>query len=411
MMSAPLEQPAVATRQIGRWAALDGLRGIAILMVLFNHFMPDLNYEGRHLLQWTSNLAQSGWAGVDLFFVLSGFLITGILLDAKGQPRGLFNFYVRRVLRIFPVYYLTLFVIFAILPMANAFSMAQCAVLESNQLWSWFYLTNLGFLFAPGGFYCELANVGHFWSLAIEEHYYVVWPALVTLTTPRQLKIACLCVITGTIVFRSAGQFLEMSNEFFKLTPGRIDGLAIGSLLAVWTAEGTLIRYRRMILLAGSASAGILASAFFRYRGLPAHAPLMHSVGFTILGIGSAALIVLAVTTTAASIWQRTLSHGALRFFGKYSYGLYVIHGAIAPALVIAFPINAFISMFGSVTFASLFCLLAKVAISLFLAMLSWHLFETHFIRLKQHFKNGAVPTIAAITARGANASIGIGAQ
>jgi peptidoglycan/LPS O-acetylase OafA/YrhL len=249
--------------------------------------------------------------------------------------------------------------------------------------------------FVPNAFYCDLANLGHFWSLAIEEHFYLLWPAIVILTTSRQLKIVCACAILGAIIFRSVGEILEMPNDFFKLTPGRIDGLAMGSLLATWAAEGVLIKYRRLMMLAGSACAIILIYTFLRCRVLPAHHPLMHSFGFTVLGIGSSALIVLAVTSPVESIWQRLLSYSALRFFGKYSYGLYVIHGAVAPALVAAMPVEESIRMFNSVTVGTLFCLLAKIVICVFLAMGSWHLCEVHFLRLKRYFKKEALSTTA----------------
>ena len=109
----PLETPLASPQHYGN---IDGLRGLAILMVLLNHLMPNLDYGPSRVLQWTSNLAQSGWSGVDLFFVLSGFLITGILQDNRGTPHAVSAFYARRILRIFPLYYASLCLAFNILP-------------------------------------------------------------------------------------------------------------------------------------------------------------------------------------------------------------------------------------------------------------------------------------------------------
>src|SRR5882672_5687186 len=115
--------PLVGSRALGeqRIPALDGLRGVAILMVLLNHFLPDRNYAPSRVMTWLSNAARSGWAGVDLFFVLSGFLITGILIEAKASPHYFRNFYMRRVLRIFPLYYGALVLVFVILPPLQIF--------------------------------------------------------------------------------------------------------------------------------------------------------------------------------------------------------------------------------------------------------------------------------------------------
>jgi peptidoglycan/LPS O-acetylase OafA/YrhL len=176
------ERPAEA-RQIGsvpamtnHIPALDGLRGIAILSVMLLHFTNAIaalpgspTSAARSVFGW-------GWTGVDLFFVLSGFLITGILLDSKGHPLYFRSFYARRALRIFPLYYAALFLFFVV-PRAIPSVPATYSFAWHDQRWFWFYLGN----FHPLGPDAK-QFIGQFWSLAIEEQFYLVWPLLIWLT-------------------------------------------------------------------------------------------------------------------------------------------------------------------------------------------------------------------------------------
>jgi len=162
--------------------ALDGLRGLAILLVLARHTANELQ-PGRGLDVAVKRVLQVGWSGVDLFFVLSGFLITGILLDARGGRHYFRNFYMRRSLRIFPVYYGSLFVTFAVLPFFVATPLF--AVLQRNQLWYWTYLVNV--LSPLTGGTGTPYNTAHLWSLAVEEQFYLLWPAVVWVSGPRRL--------------------------------------------------------------------------------------------------------------------------------------------------------------------------------------------------------------------------------
>src|SRR3954466_6828035 len=180
----------------GHIATLDGLRGVAILLVMLCHFLG-LLHTGNHRLDSLLHLGFGhGWVGVNLFFVLSGFLITGILLDAKSSPRYFRNFYARRTLRIFPLYYGVLFVCFAILPLFPGSNSADFLALRSRQGWLWTYCTNIKIVLdGDWKFATPLLDLGHFWSLAVEEHFYLVWPLLVFLLPTRALVKACIGVI------------------------------------------------------------------------------------------------------------------------------------------------------------------------------------------------------------------------
>src|SRR5260221_3218564 len=227
-----------------RIPALDGLRGVAILMVLLNHFVPNRNYAPSHVMTWLSNAAQSGWAGVDLFFVLSGFLITGILIEAKVSPRYFRNFYMRRVLRIFPLYYGALVLVFLLLPPLHVFDWSSFRTVWQNQLWNWSYCTNVGMWCADGrGFSSPQINLGHFWTLAIEEHFYLAWPALVITLPLRRLKSVCIAGVVLVPVARIVAVVaLDASHLFFFQTPRRADSLMLGALFAAMGRGGTVGR-------------------------------------------------------------------------------------------------------------------------------------------------------------------------
>src|SRR5258706_13600578 len=179
---------------------LDCLRGLAILMVMMVHFGGTTDHGIPGAALWFSRLTGAGWCGVDLFFVLSGFLITGILYDAKGAPGGLRTFYARRVLRIFPLYYGTLVVLFVILPLLAPGPNPGLEKVAQQQGWLWLYFSNFAAVFiGDHTFAGGLVQAGHFWSLAIEEQFYLVWP-LVVLT----LRRGTLLHIFGAVIVSAA---------------------------------------------------------------------------------------------------------------------------------------------------------------------------------------------------------------
>ena len=177
--------------------ALDGVRGIAILLVLFCHFFfistPSNLYE--FVLQ---KLGDYGNLGVDLFFVLSGFLITGILMDTKGKENYFKNFIIRRSLRIFPLYYFVLIIIFLIMPLFSIFNGPLMDRVLEGEVYAWTYTYNF--------FIAEKQSwppfIGHFWSLAVEEQFYLVWPLAVYLLSTEALKrFSWLLIFVSIVAF------------------------------------------------------------------------------------------------------------------------------------------------------------------------------------------------------------------
>jgi peptidoglycan/LPS O-acetylase OafA/YrhL len=194
--------PAMPRTLPSYFPALDGVRGIAILWVVMHNLsvaeetlLPSLG--GRLLVAGLDG----GWAAVTLFFALSGFLITGILLDGQKDPSYYRNFYVRRALRIFPLYYAVLFVAFFVLPLWGTLP-PRLAVDESHQLWLWLYLSNWAEPYGMGG-----DAFPHFWSLAVEEQFYLLWPFLIRHRTPRAVVKLCLALAAAALVIR-IGMFL-----------------------------------------------------------------------------------------------------------------------------------------------------------------------------------------------------------
>ena len=216
----------------GHLPVLDGVRGLAILMVLVFHFVGTTlatNAVERVIVGVTNY----GAYGVELFFVLSGFLITGILYDAREKPNYFRNFFMRRVLRIFPLYYGVLILVFVVAPLIPLLRGPSLDFLVEHQIWAWLYAVNI-YIAKEGDW--SFSYLEHFWSLCVEEHFYLFWPAVVFLLVrrPRVLLAVCLATAFGAMLARLTGSVMGLSWwTTYVLTPFRLDGLALGAFLAV----------------------------------------------------------------------------------------------------------------------------------------------------------------------------------
>jgi peptidoglycan/LPS O-acetylase OafA/YrhL len=360
---------------LNRIPALDGVRGLAILLVLAFHLtyygtLPPA-VEQHPALAAPLVLLLSGWTGVDLFFVLSGYLITTVLLRAKGGPGYFREFYRRRILRIFPAYYLALFV--CLVAMRGPLGLEQ--VTPGTTLALSTYFTNWWAVFNWG--YIPIA-FQQYWSLAIEEQFYLFWPILVLLLKPRQLALACGLLIVGSLMIRfqlvSGGQ----PAIAYIATPARLDGLSAGALLALWAKQNTLPSPRTLLLVgaAGLAGAGAIVAItgwFF----------FSEAVWAPTLGVTCATLVSFAIVGACLRGRARLIDRPTLRFFGKYSYGLYIWHPAVIvlmtrqkwPERVL--PDDASLWLTQPVWYAS------GVALTVALALLSYHGVEAFFLRRK----------------------------
>ena len=369
---------------------LDGVRGLAIALVMYQHFFHGIQKGPRLVDDIAFGLAYRSWMGVDLFFVLSGFLITGILWDAKSTAGYFKNFYARRVLRIFPAYYLILLILFVLLPqMTDAVRSygGPSAPAISDQLWHWTYLTNFRISALGAWYHTNVPNV--FWSLAIEEQFYMVWPLVVLMCSRRALISLCGLLFAAALGLRLVLAYDPDVNwvSSFVLTPARMDGLVLGAILAlILRSKIDLARSRRIALgVGGLMLIPFVLLTFHRpegFRELP-----IQATRFSVIALLFAAMLWLAVTgPEGKGLLGRVFCGRFLRMLGKYSYALYLWHGPAAQALHARYDPNHYDLIFGSrLPHALLFSLLA-LGLSLLLAWLSWNLVERHFLRLKDKF-------------------------
>ncbi len=366
--------------------ALDGLRGVAIAMVLAVHFIGDAtpaNAAERVVVK----IANYGIFGVDLFFVLSGFLITGGLLSARGLPFALRHFYIRRALRIFPLYYALLFALFVVGPRL-AFYPEGLAESAGHQSWIWTYGTNL---FLAGRGTWSLPYVAHFWSLAVEEHFYLVWPLVVLWGSRGSLLRVCAAVALGSAGLRCLCAALGASDvTLVVLTPLRLDALALGAGLAVAVREvgvGELARHASRALAVSCALVVGTSLAAMRMSG-GARAAVLSSRG-TWIAIAFASLMLLSAAAPQSSRLCRVLVGRPLRALGVYSYGLYAFHGIVAYAMFESRAEFRLGAALGSHSAAVLLLAVAGTSASLLLAAASFEFFERRLLALKDRLAPG----------------------
>jgi peptidoglycan/LPS O-acetylase OafA/YrhL len=385
------ETPVPHRWSTGHIRVLDGLRGCAVLSVIFYHFLgadDPRNHPVTGFAAIIQRIFGAGWCGVDLFFVLSGFLITGILLDAKGTSKTYFrSFYMRRVLRIFPLYYGV--VIFTAFARHNAMlrDFFGFEDVRASLGWMYAYLSN----FAMASYHNKtlFGPMGHFWSLAVEEHFYLVWPALVWLCTRRQLAIACGLFVVGAFVLR-CGLAIHDHTTYatYLLSPCRVDGLALGALLAMIVRSGLDVgRLRAWAWIAGSVCLVLIVALGLRGGGGFTHyGRAMGTGGFSLFAVFFTSVMILAISAHPRSLARRALEWGPLMSVGRYSFAMYVLHLFCLRPFSRIFPIDRLNHFLHSPNLALLaFALLAAIA-TYILAWLSWHLYEQNFLKLKRLF-------------------------
>lgn len=370
---------------------LDGIRGLAILGVLCSHLaglggIVNNTYPtvAEKLLL---HLAVPMWGGVDLFFVLSGFLITGILLRTKTSPHYFKSFYARRVLRIFPIYYLVL----TLSLIAGRFSSSFAAELPPWTSWKvayFLYLQNW-----PVFWHGEKAMRsiwGAYWSLAVEEQFYFIWPLAVLLLAPRTLMKICYIALPCALALR-----IYLYQSYFgdhvgllQLTSSRIDGLLLGAICSIYMSlHHRPVPMRWVVASAASGFCVLAYIAIFQRQELVATAGWIGTIG--VLGFALLSTALVAISQHQLPVVQRILTMKWLRLAGKYSYGMYVYH--------LFFLIGLRRWMGQSVDGQSLgihhnlavkiLVMAAEMVVVFLVAKLSFDLFESRVLRLKRYFK------------------------
>ncbi len=374
------------------YPALDGLRAIAVLMVFYHHYL-----DHPVILNW-------GWAGVDVFFVLSGFLITGILYDTRNAAHRFRNFYVRRTLRIFPLYYAVLLVALLLTPVFH---------------WVWhpvwylwpIYLGNFGrfiwlhdyqtnsvvmdhLLSSDRQFDPPLVFfLGHFWSLCVEEQFYLVWPFFVFLIKDR-VKLRNICVAIFFLVFLAriacvlyVPKDLIEAGFIERFTPLRVDALLLGGFVALCLRgqEGERVKGFALPVM-WTCFGAYLAMQVFSF--VTVHQPYRMEnwwsgvciFGYPCIDLFSAGLILR--TIEPGTLFFRLLSNSLFRRLGQISYGFYVFHDIFHVTYQ-----KLVRHVFGAnVPHVPLVVAAVALCGTTLLAYLSFRFFEAPFLRLKERF-------------------------
>ncbi|MFA6601084.1 MAG: acyltransferase [Candidatus Omnitrophota bacterium] len=368
--------------------ALDGIRGLAILMVIFHHATYLQSHQG--LGGWLIKALHMGGHGVDLFFVLSGFLITGILLDAKDRPNFFRNFYGRRTLRIFPLYYLYITFILFLLP-ALVPSMRQppyeLAALRQHWPWYYFYLSN--FFVAQKGFFAH-GGIDITWSLAIEEHFYLLWPLLVSLSDRRHIHRWLLGILSLSVLLRSLlWAFGTPHLSLYVMTFTHLDGICLGAFWAAYlrTRESCPDFFRGFARGRLMALSLAVLTALFSMGFLEDNRTFMNTLGYFVISLFFVQLLAVTVRENPPEFLRRFFSSGLLRAAGKYSYAMYLVHLPICTLLRRAASSCPSLGFLTAPNAASqILFYAAAIALTLAAAMASWHLLEKHMLKLKKLF-------------------------
>lgn len=367
------------------------MRGLAILLVLVVHLLLVNNDTGSFWWDSMSQIPRLGFLGVDLFFVLSGFLITGILFDTLREPHYFRNFYMRRFLRIFPLYYgFLLFLVGVAWLWHTPWGGRQFVLLA--------YLQNTGIWFPVDAFHPgRMVDLNHFWSLAVEEQFYFVWPMLVFLVCDRRrlMRLAvvlsvCALAIRVALCIHPTPYRMGLVHAW---TLCRMDTLMIGGWLALaLRGDRAPVSRRAAAVWFWTAAMVMIAYAVGHPRADLGNSILIGTVGYSMCAIAFAALIYLSLDLD--SRWNRFFQMRWLRSFGKYSYGIYVLHifvgyvSGMAVRSLLGTSIRLYLApRLHSRLLAIGIEFLLTVAVVYAAAYVSYNVYEVRFLRLKRYFE------------------------
>ncbi len=347
-----------------RIKVLDGFRGLAILLVIGYHYF---------------NFFSFGWTGVDLFFVLSGFLITGKLVESLGAEHYFRTFYIKRILRIVPLYYIILLLFFVIIPLLlPSIVSASFKELLQKQIYYWTFVVNI--YDAVHGWPLNVILI-HFWSLACEMQFYLLWPFIIYFfyNHGKALIVILTFFCLTALLVRIGGQLFLSLNDIYRyvLLPCRIDAFCAGALLYIFFRMDKIAAHKtKLLITALIALTIVLVMMAVKQSAWHYSVDMVRKYGYTLDAVFWATLIGFLLSVDE-HFMKRIFSGRLMTGFGKYSYGMYVFHWPV-------FIIISRQSIFNSSTHDKTW-LLAAVAFSAtcICSLASYHLLEKHFLKLK----------------------------
>jgi peptidoglycan/LPS O-acetylase OafA/YrhL len=363
-------------------------------MVCFYHLAGGAR-SSQPVLRAFGILNKLGWSGVTLFFLLSGYLITEILWTSKGQPHWWRNFYARRALRIWPLYYGALGLLLVVAACQHQFFWVLQLIWVPA-----LYLQNIGYFVPRADLLPMTIGIGHFWTIAVEEQFYLLWPLVILwVRTKRQAAAVCLGVFALSLLCRWVGWHGWYIGAYDSLA-GRSGELALGAWLAMVDCEALWLCCRAYVLPV----LAVLLAVFYRFSV---------QTGFQLLDersttVGLAAMTVAMLCLLAASLQpgplSRLLSLGPLRWVGKVSFGIYVYH------LLFIRQVNRLSRHLSGAHEGTRFVtvrFVVDMGLTLALAWVSYRFYERPFLRLKRYFQatgrsHSAVATTNVVVAMGA---------
>lgn len=351
---------------------LDGIRGIAALMVMFFHL-----FNSGYYPNFLMKVSSFGQTGVTLFFVLSGFLITRILFKTVDSSNYFKIFYIRRALRIFPLYFLFLGLFYLLTPYLKD-------VTNEQQMPTWYYWCFLQNL--PQTFNWHHYGPDHYWSLAVEEHFYLVLPFAVYFLGKMKIKNYLYGAIFFTILLRILFIWKGYSTYYFTLTT--MDSLAMGALLAFYESKNVLEKISKknaLFILLFSLPVLAILWLFVNSKAIA----LVQVFKFSIISFIYVVFIFYVMRIKQGHLLKKILLSWPIQHTGKISYGLYVYH----PMCFLI--VQKFIGFKGY-----LIDFLLSFGLAFTISSLSYHVFEAKILRFKKYFNYEPKPILATGTAR-----------
>lgn len=348
--------------KLGHLRELDGVRAVAALMVIFAHFFQSVKTDSTLVMAFRK-YALFGLTGVSLFFVLSGFLITRILLNTKKSNSYFKTFYFRRLLRIFPLYYLFLIIYYFLLPLLQNIPVQTF----NHQIWYWVYLQNI-----PMTFGINNSGPEHFWSLAVEEHFYFFWPLAIYYMNNKQIKNFIYLIIF--LAFLTRAFMVSNGYEIYYFTLSRMDELVIGAFLAILEREGKLNSYFLKKLAKFFFAGLVLVIIIVVCLGGKDWASFQSLKFFFISGFYFFSIGTIIILQENRGL-KKFLKRKEAAFTGKISYGLYVYH----PLCI--YLVNTYFN-YSSVIVA----FIITITSTFILASISYYFYELKFLELKTNY-------------------------